>query len=84
MSQSDLSLLLPLAWQNYLGNQPVTVELTGVKSAIEAGEAGGRYALAGPAVYSLAFSGVGYVRQELMVTVEAGVKKRVDGVMGKV
>jgi hypothetical protein len=45
-------------------------------------DADGRYALALPAGdYTVVFSGAGYAPQELAVTVEAGVKKRVDGVM---
>ncbi|HEX8507158.1 MAG TPA: hypothetical protein VF630_17475 [Hymenobacter sp.] len=69
MSQSDLALLLPLAWQNSLDKQP---KLGEYKTGCTAGE------------YAVAFSGTGYARKELAVTVEAGVKKRVDGVIGRV
>jgi len=62
----------------------VTVAITGAKTATTVSDADGRYALAVPAGdYGLVFSGAGYARQELAVTVEAGVKKRADGVMGK-
>lgn len=62
----------------------VTVEVTGPKPGATVSDADGRFALAVSAGdYAVAFSGAGYVRQELAVTVEAGVKKRVDGVMGK-
>jgi hypothetical protein len=62
----------------------VAVELSGPKTGATVSDADGRYALAVPAGdYKVAFGGAGYVRQELAVTVEAGVKKRVDGVMGK-
>ena len=48
-------------------------------------DAEGRYALPIPAGdYTVVFSGAGYARQQVEVTVAAGVKKRVDGVMGKV
>ena len=63
----------------------VTVELSGSKPGATVSDADGRFALAASAGgYTVAFSGAGYVRQELAVTVEAGVKKRVDGVMGRV
>ena len=63
----------------------VTIDIAGAKTAATVSDADGRYALAVPAGdYTLAFSGAGYVRQEVPVSVEAGVKKRVDGVMGKV
>ena len=63
----------------------VTVEVRGPKPGATVSDADGRFALAVSAGdYSVAFSGAGYVRQELAVTVAAGVKKRVDGVMGRV
>lgn len=63
----------------------VTIEVLAQKTPVSTvSDADGRYALAVPAGnYTLAMSGAGVVRQEVAVTVEAGVKKRVDGVMGK-
>ena len=59
----------------------VTVEAVGQGvSAIT--DEDGRYALALPAgSHTLAMSGAGHARQEVPVEVEAGVKRRVDGVM---
>jgi hypothetical protein len=63
----------------------VRVEVPGRQEpAATVSDADGRYALAVPAgEYTLVFSGTGYLRQEVAVTVEAGVKKRVDAVVGK-
>ena len=63
----------------------ITVAVQGGKGPLETQtDAHGRYALAVPAGdYTVAFSGPGVARQEQAVTVRAGVKKRVDGVMGK-
>jgi len=47
-------------------------------------DADGRYALALAAgTYTLVLTGVGYVAQQRQVVVEAGVKRRVDGVMAR-
>lgn len=63
----------------------VTVAIAGAKTASAVSDEHGRYALAVPAGdYTLTFSGPGYVQQETAVTVQAGVKKRADGVMGQV
>lgn len=63
----------------------VTVAIAGVKTASDVSGGHGRYALAVPAGdYTVVFSGAGYAAQEVKVTVQAGVKKRVDGVMGKI
>ncbi|MDB5234627.1 MAG: hypothetical protein JWR44_1620 [Hymenobacter sp.] len=63
----------------------IGVAAKGPKGTIETvSDADGRFALAVSAgEYTVVFSGAGYAQQELAVTVEAGVKKRVDGVMGK-
>ena len=62
----------------------VTVAIAGAKTESTVSDGHGRYALAVPAgAYQLTFSGAGYAAQETAVTVQAGVKKRVDGVMGK-
>ncbi|MGY3089137.1 hypothetical protein ACVWYF_002177 [Hymenobacter sp. UYAg731] len=64
----------------------ITVEVPGLKSPLSTlTDADGRYALPVPAgEYTVVFSGAGYARQEVPVTVQAGVKKRLDGVMGKI
>ena len=83
MSQSDLPLLLPLA--DGAPAAGVAVAASGPKAGAAVSDADGRYALALPAGdYTGAFSGAGYARQEVAVKVEAGVKRRVDAVMGKV
>ena len=63
----------------------IGVAAKGPKGTLETmSDADGRYTLALPAGdYTVVFSSAGYARQELAVTVEAGVKKRVDGVMGE-
>lgn len=60
-----------------------TVDVRGAKEPVAAvADADGRYALAVAAgSYTLVFGGAGYVGREEAVVVEAGVKKRVDGVM---
>ena len=71
VSPSDL-LLLPSAVQT--GKAPLET----------LSDAEGHYTLSVPAGdYTVVFSGPGVARQELPVTVQAGVKKRVDGVVGK-
>ncbi|WP_310397385.1 carboxypeptidase regulatory-like domain-containing protein [Hymenobacter sp.] len=63
----------------------VAVAVSGPRAGAAVSDADGRYALALPAGdYTVAFSGAGFVPQEVAVTVEAGVKRRVDGVMGRV
>ena len=80
--QAGIRGLLTLA-----GGRPaagVTVEVRGaIKTpAVAVSDEDGRYALAVPAGnYILVFGGAGYVGREESVVVEAGVKKRVDGVM---
>jgi hypothetical protein len=63
----------------------VTVAVLGQAEPVAAvSDADGRYALAVAAgSYTLALSGAGYGAQQLAVVVEAGVKRRVNGVMGK-
>jgi hypothetical protein len=63
----------------------VAVAVPGLKQPLTTvSDADGRYALALAAgEYVLTFGGAGYVPQEVRVTVEAGVKKRVDALMGK-
>ena len=63
----------------------ITVAVQGGKAPLETlSDAEGRYALAVPAGdYKVVFSGPGVARQEVPVTVQAGVKKRVDGVVGQ-
>lgn len=63
----------------------VTVAVQGGKAPLETlSDAEGRYALPVPAGdYTVVFSGPGVARQEVPVTVPAGVKKRLDGVVGK-
>ncbi|WP_210521287.1 carboxypeptidase-like regulatory domain-containing protein [Hymenobacter terricola] len=63
----------------------ITVAVQGPKGPVETvSDAEGRYALPIPAGdYTLVFSGAGVARQEVPVTVAAGVKKRVDGVLGQ-
>ena len=63
----------------------ITVAVQGGKAPLETlSDAEGRYALPVPAGdYTVVFSGPGVARQEVPVTVQAGVKKRVDGVVGK-
>jgi hypothetical protein len=62
----------------------VTVDAKGAHPAATVSDAEGRYALALPAGdYTVTFGGAGLVRQELAVTVEAGVKRRVDAVIGR-
>ena len=71
VSPSDL-LLLPSAVQT--GKAPLET----------LSDAEGRYALPVSAGnYTVVFSGPGVARQEVPVTVSAGVKKRMDGVVGK-
>lgn len=63
----------------------VAVKVTGPKTGAAVSDADGRYALAVPAgEYTVVFGGAGYVRQEVPVTVEARVERRVDAVMGRV
>ena len=63
----------------------ITVAVQGGKAPLETlSDAEGRYALPVSAGnYTVVFSGPGVARQEVPVTVQAGVKKRVDGVVGK-
>ena len=63
----------------------ITVAVQGGKVPLETlSDAEGRYALPVSAGnYTVVFSGPGVARQEVPVTVQAGVKKRVDGVVGK-
>ncbi|MDQ2769524.1 MAG: carboxypeptidase-like regulatory domain-containing protein [Bacteroidota bacterium] len=63
----------------------ITVAVQGGKAPLETlSDAEGRYALAVPAgEYTVVFSDAGMARQEVPVTVQAGVKKRLDGVVGK-
>jgi hypothetical protein len=63
----------------------IMVEVLGLKMPLSTlTDADGRYTLPVPAgAYTVAFSGAGYVRQEVAVTVQAGVKKRLDAVMEK-
>lgn len=80
--QAGIRGLLTLA-----GGSPAAGVTVAVRGAIKTPEAAvsdedGRYALAVPAgSYIVAFGGAGYVAREAAVVVEAGVKKRVDGVM---
>lgn len=63
----------------------ITVAVQGGKVPVETlSDEEGRYTLAVPAGnYTVVFSGPGVARQEVLVTVPAGVKKRVDKVVGK-
>ena len=77
MSQGDL-YLLPLTWQHYADHQKASGKYKQRYSATLGGEA-----LVPAGEYTVGFSGAGYLRQEVAATVEAGVKKRVDGVLEK-